>query len=47
MWQTEIRQKRKHESWQIVALETRHRIGPLKNTQDELLDKEAKNYEEK
>ena len=30
-----------------MPLETRNRFAPLQNTQDEVLDKEAKNYKEK
>ena len=41
------RQTRKHQSRQNIPLETRNRFAPLRNTQDELLDKEAKNYKEK
>ena len=47
MWQTEIRQTSKHQSQQNIPLETRNRFAPLQNTQDEVLDKEAKNYKEK
>ena len=47
MWQTEIRQTRKHQSRQNIPLETRNRFAPLQNTQVEVLDKEAKNYEGK
>ena len=46
-WQTETRQTRKHQSCQNIPLHTRNRFPPLKNTQDEVLDKEAKNYKEK
>ena len=47
MWQTETRQTRKHQSRQHILLETRNRFAPLQNTQDEVLDKKAKNYKEK
>ena len=47
MWQTEIRQTRKHQSRQNIPLETRNRFAPPQNTQDEVLEKEAKNYKEK
>ena len=47
MWQTETQQTRKHQSRQNMPLETRNRFAPLQNTQDEVLDKEAKNYKRK
>ena len=47
MWQTETWLTRKQQSQQNVSLETRNRFAPLQNTQDEVLDKEAKNYKEK
>ena len=47
MWQTEIRQTRKHQSRQNIPLETRNRFAPPQSTQDEVLEKEAKNYKEK
>ena len=47
MCKTEIRQTRKHQSRQNIPLETRNRFAPPQNTQDEVLDKEAKNYKEK
>ena len=47
MWETEIRQRRKHQSRENIPLETRNRFAPLQNTQDEVLDKEAKNYKQK
>ena len=46
-WQTETRQTRKHESRQNIPLDTRNRFAPLRNTQYEVLDEEAKNYKEK
>ena len=30
-----------------MRLDTRNRFAPLQNTQDDVLDKEAKNYKEK
>ena len=47
MWQTETQQTRKHQSRQNMPLETRNRFAPLQNTQDEVLEKEAKNYKRK
>ena len=47
MWQTETWLTRKQQSQQNISLETRNRFAPLQNTQDEVLDKEAKNYKEK
>ena len=47
MWQPETRQRRKHQLRQNIPLETRNRFAPPQNTQDEVLHKEAKNYEEK
>ena len=47
MWQTENRQTRKHQSWQNIPLETRNRFTPLQNSQDYVLDREAKNCKEK
>ena len=47
MWQAETRQTRKYQSGQNIPLETRNRFAPLQNTQDEVLDKEGKNYKEK
>ena len=46
-WQTETRQTLKHQSRQNIPLDTRNRFTPLQNTQDEVLDKEARNYKEK
>ena len=46
-WQTETRQPLNHQSRQNIPLDTRNRFAPLQNTQDEVLDKEAKNYKEK
>ena len=46
-WQTESRQRRKHQSRQNVPLDTINRFAPLQNIQDEVLDKETKNYKEK
>ena len=37
----------KHPSQQNISLETKNRFAPPQNTQDEMLDKEAKNYKEK
>ena len=37
----------KHQSRQNIPLGTRNRFAPLQNTQDEVIDKEAKNYKEK
>ena len=45
-WQTETRQTLKHQSRQNIPLDTRNRFSPLQNTQDEVLDKEAKSYKE-
>ena len=36
-----------HQSRQNLPLDTRNRFAPLRNTQNEALDKEAKNYKEK
>ena len=47
MRQTETWLTRKQQSQQNISLETRNRFAPLQNTQDEVLDKEAKNYKEK
>ena len=47
MWQTETRQTQKHQFRQNVPLETRNRFALFQNTQDEVLDKEAKNYKGK
>ena len=47
MWQTETWLTRKQQSQQNISLDTRNRFAPLQNTQDEVLDKEAKNYKEK
>ena len=47
MFQTETWLTRKQQSQQNISLETRNRFAPLQNTQDEVLDKEAKNYKEK
>ena len=47
MWQTEPPQTWKHQSRQNVPLETRNRFAPFQNTQDEVLDNEAKNSKEK
>ena len=47
MWQTETRQTCQHQSRQNILLETSNRFAPLQNTQDDVLDKEAKNYKEK
>ena len=46
-WQTETRPMLKHHSRPNIPLDTRNRFAPLRNTQDEVLDKEAKNYTEK
>ena len=45
--QTETWLTRKQQSQQNISLETRNRFAPLQNTQDEVLDKEVKNYKEK
>ena len=37
----------KHPSQQNISLETKNRFAPPQNTQDEMLDKGAKNYKEK
>ena len=37
----------KRPSQQNISLETKNRFAPPQNTQDEMLDKEAKNYKEK
>ena len=37
----------KHPSQQNISLETKNRFAPPQITQDEMLDKEAKNYKEK
>ena len=47
MWQAETRQTQKHQFRQNVPLETRNRFALFQNTQDEVLDKEAKNYKGK
>ena len=47
MWETETRQTRKHQFPQHIPLDTKNRFAPLQNTQDEVLDKEAKNCKEK
>ena len=47
MWQTETRRTRKHQYRQHIPLETKNRFAPLRSIQDEVLDKEAKNYKEK
>ena len=46
-WQTETRQTLKHQSRQNIPLDKRNRFTPLQSTQDEVLDKEARNYKEK
>ena len=43
-YKQETRQTLKHQSRQNI--DTRNRFSPLQNTQDEVLDKEAKNYKE-
>ena len=43
----ETRQKRKYQSRQNISLDPRNRFAPFQNTQDEVLDIEAKNYKEK
>ena len=47
IWQTETRQTCQHQSRQNILLETSNRFAPLQNTQDDVLDKEVKNYKEK
>ena len=47
MWQAETRKMQKYQSQQNVSLEARNRFAPLQNTQDEVLDKNAKNHNEK
>ena len=37
----------KHQCRQNIPLDMRNRFAPLQNTQDEVLDKGAKNYKEK
>ena len=37
----------KYQSRQNIPLDTRNRFDTIQNTQDEELDKEAKNYKEK
>ena len=46
-WQTETRQTLKRQYRQNIPLDTRNRFAPLQNTQDEVIDKGAKNYKEK
>ena len=46
-WQAETRQTLKYQSRQNIPLDKRNRFTPLQNTRNEVLDKEAKNCEEK
>ena len=47
MLETETLQTRKYQLRQDLSIETRNRFAALQNTQEEVLDKEAKNYQEK